>query len=289
MPGWWPCPCPPSCAGRPSTTCGPRPSTLPDLDGKPPSARRVAGGEEAAGHLLQLVRMPLRPPRLAGPSRRAALRRASPSSPWPSTKRPTMSGRGPRASPCPCSTTPTISSPSCTPSPTCPPWCGSTRMNRHRAAQRQRLRQRPVRRLHRGERPVPTSTSVRRWVRDGDRAGHRRRGPPGGGRSLRRRGAGPAALPGGRRGPPAGRPRGDPATRGHRFRAGPRRPDHLAGGHAPDRRGPVRRRLPGPVRGVEAAGHALPRPVAGSGGPSRRPERQCSRRALACVRLRWVR
>ena len=63
-----------------------------------------------------------------------------------------------------------------------------------------------------GSSPVPTWT---RCAGGSGRGSARRpgRGPGGGGRPVRRRGVGPAALPGGRRGPPPGRGGGHPASR----------------------------------------------------------------------------
>ena len=48
----------------------------------------------------------------------------------------------------------------------------------------------------------PHLDEIRRWARDGTVPVERGRGPPGGGRPVRGRGAGPSALPGGRRGAP---------------------------------------------------------------------------------------
>ena len=115
----------------------------------------------------------------------------------------------------------------------------------------------------------PHLDEIRRWVRNGDGPGDRRRGPRGGGRPVRGRGAGPTALPGGRRGPSPGRRGGHPPSRGPGVGAGSRRPDHLAGRHAPGGRGPLRRRLPGQVRRMEAEGDAVPRAAPGGRGRHR--------------------
>ena len=107
----------------------PRPtSTLRDLDGERALARPSGAAEAAAARVLLLVRLPLRPARVAGAAGRARATRTSPSSRSRSTSRPTTCARGPpRASPCRCSSTRSTCSPRSTRSATCPRSCGSTR------------------------------------------------------------------------------------------------------------------------------------------------------------------
>ena len=241
---------------------------LPDVDDEPPPARRLARDEEAPGHILELVRLPVRPARLAGAPRRAGPRRLH------------RGRRGHRpfgrrcpavdrtASPCRSCTTPIISSPSSTPSPTCPRWCGSTRRTALCAptgvpSAATSSPSSP------GSSPGPHLDEVRRWVRQGivpvtEDEARQAVGDLSPDEVLARlhfRVAAEAHRQGDRA--------DHPAPCGPGLRAGPGRPHHLAGRHAPGRRGPVRRLLPGPVRGVEAAGHAVPRPPRGDApGPA---------------------
>ena len=71
----------------------------------PPRSGRVGRTEEGPGHVLQLVRMPVRPAGWQALHDELSPT-ASPSSPWPSTSRPRTCGPGRRGSPCRSSTTP---------------------------------------------------------------------------------------------------------------------------------------------------------------------------------------